>query len=170
MPLSLLGFPTIILASIGPVEIDVVLDEAHDYPSRLTQNPVEDGTVFTDHVILDPVSVSMTCRVTDASLTLARIKGPGAADDAFRSLVKLQRDREPFTVVTGLAVYQNMMFEQLTFLRRGDDGRSVRFQAVVREIQVVGVDVGTNRDSIAQDVAHSALASVSRGIVPKVAA
>lgn len=167
MPLSILGFPTIILASIGDVIIDVVLSELHDYSADLTQNPVEDGTVFTDHVVLKPVILEMECRISDATQTAFSFRGPGTASDAFKALVELQKRRETFSVVTGLNVYQNMMFANLSIPRESLDGRSIRFDVVLQEILIVGDDAETNRARIADDVKYTALPSGSNGIVSK---
>lgn len=168
MPTSILGFPTVILASIGGIELDVVLQESHRFPSDITQNPVEDGTVFSDHVVLLPFVLEMEGRVSEASLTPFGVLEQNRHIDAFQALVELNTRREPFTVVTGIQVYQNMIFEELNIDRVRRDGRSIRLQASLREIQIVGEAALTNRDRIAADVTHTALSSVSRGVVTKV--
>ena len=105
------------LAQIGEIQIDVVRGEVHDFPSDITQNPVEDGTVFSDHVVLLPVVIELEGRVSEASLTVFGIREQNRHIDAFQGLVELQRRREPFTVVTGIQVYENMMFTSLTIDR-----------------------------------------------------
>lgn len=167
MALSVLGFPTIILARIGTVEIDASLNENHRYSAELTENPVEDGTPFTDHVVLKPVVLEMDGRVSDASQSLLAIRGPGRAADAFKALVILQQSRQSFNVVTGLNVYKNMMFEELSVPRTALDGRSIRFSATLREILVVGDEAETNRARIADGVRHTALPTFARGIIAK---
>lgn len=167
MALNVEGFPTFVLAKIGTIEIDAVIRERHQYDSEITENPVEDGTIFSDHVVLLPVSYEMQGRVTDASLSLLDLRLAGRADDAFRELVTLQRSREPFDVVTGINTYSNMLFQSIGFPRESSDGRSIRFEAVMREILIVGDQAATNRDRIAADVQHSALPFDSKGVVPK---
>ena len=168
MPTNLAGFATIIVAKIGTIEIDAVLNENHQYDADITENPVEDGTIFSDNVVLQPIRLEMTCRVTDASPSLLNLRSPGTADDAFKSLVALQRSREVFDVVTGINVYSNMMLQSLSIPRESSDGRSLRFNAVLKEILIVGDEAETNRDRIAEDVQHSALPVTSKGVVPKV--
>ncbi len=170
MALSILGFPTIIRARIGTVEIDASLSEDHLYRAELTENPVEDGTVFTDHVVLLPVVLEMEGRISDATQSLLAFRGPGTVADAFKALVALQTSRQTFSVITGLNVYQNMMFEELSVPRVARDGRSIRFTAVLQEILVVGSGSETNRARIAADVRHTALPTSSKGNVPKLPA
>jgi len=168
MPTNQSGFASVIVAKIGNVKVDAVLNELHRFDSTITENPVEDGTIYSDHVILHPVSYEMTGRVTDASLSLLDLRAAGTAADAFSALVTLQRTTERFTLVTGINVYENMILEGLSFPRRAEDGRSIRFDCVVREILVVGDEAATNRDRIAGDVQHSALPYSAKGVVAKV--
>lgn len=170
MALDIIGFPTIIRASIGAVEIDASLSEVHRFMADITENPVEDGTVFSDHVVLQPVVLEMEGRISDATQSLLSFRGPGNSADAFKALVTLQKSRETFTVITGINVYENMLFEDLSVPREALDGRSIRFTAILREILIVGEDAETNRDRIADGVKHTALPSVAKGIVTKLAA
>lgn len=166
MALPNFGILAVIVTKIGTVEIDVSPNQNHRYPSRVTENPVEDGTVFSDHQVLMPVMLEIEGRVTDASVSLVNtVRGKGTAKDAFRELVNLQKRREPIDVVTGLAVYQNMMIEELNVVRTASDGQSVRFVATLREIQVIGRNIGTNRDRVADSVRHTALPVNNVGFV-----
>jgi len=168
MARGIFGNILIIRAEIGSIQIDASLSEDHIYRAMITDNPVEDGTVFSDHVVLLPVVLEMECRISDATQSIAQFRGSGGSIAAFQELVALQKRRELFTVTTGINVYQNMMFEELSVPREALDGRSIRFNATLREILVVGEDVSTNRDRIADDVKHTALSSTSKGLVAKI--
>jgi len=165
---SILGFQTITKVKIGTVELDASLSEDHRFPAQLTENPVEDGTVFTDHVVLQPTTLQIEGRISDATQSLVSFRGPGTSADAFKSLVALQKGRETFRVVTKIAVYDRMMFEELSVPRTALDGRSIRFTARLKEILVVGDTAATNRDRIADGVKHTALKVRSNGIVTKI--
>ena len=166
--MSVYGSPFTVLTNIGGIDIDVSLNEEHEYPTYITQNPVEDGTVYADHQILLPVVFNFIGRITDASIAFLGIPKLSRSHDAFLALVALEKAKKPFTLITGLATYENMLIENIRFLRQASDGQSVRFSAVIREIQVIGADATTNRDRIAPDVSHSALPPVDRGFVTKV--
>jgi hypothetical protein len=171
MPLPNFGIRAVVVTAIGAVAMDVSQYQTHKFPSRITEHPVEDGSVIADHVTLLPTVLEIDGRVSDASVALSdTISGKGTAQDAFRELVRLQRDREPFTVVTGLAVYQNMLIETLEVPRDSSDGQSIRFSMVIRELQIVGRTRVANRDVVADDVRHTALSPNLIGLVAKVAA
>lgn len=163
--MGVFGDPFVLLTKIGEVAIDVTLHEDHVYDTYVTDHPVEDGTVFTDHQVLLPVVLNIEGRVTDASITFLGIPKLSKANEAYRSLVELQTRRQPFTVVTGLNVYENMILQNVSFPRTARDGQSIRFHATLREIQVIGDNNKTNRQRVAPDVEHSALPPVHRGFI-----
>lgn len=167
--LSAFGAPVFFLAQVGHIFVDAVLSENHRYTSQITENPVEDGTIYSDNVVLLPVVLEMECRVSDATASLARLNYPGRSGEAFKELVNLQTKREKISIVTGLNIYQNMLIEELSVPRTGTDGNSIRFSIVAKEILVVGEDADTNRDLLASDVQHSALPVSNNGEVAKVA-
>ena len=167
--LDVLGIPVFFLAKIGHIVVDAVLNENHLYDSDITENPVEDGTVYSDNIVLLPVVLEMECRVSDATSSPARLNYPGRSNEAFKELVSLQRKREPISIVTGLNVYQNMLIKSVGFPRSSVDGNSIRFSLVARELLIVGEDSATNRDLIAGDVQHTALPIRNNGEVAKVA-
>ncbi len=59
------GLPTALLTSVGGVEVDATLSEGHNYNALVTENPVEDGSVVTDHIVNLPVVLEMEGRFSD---------------------------------------------------------------------------------------------------------
>jgi len=170
----LLGFgePFIVRTKLLDIEMDASLNEDHRFDTIVTRNPVEDGSLYTDHVVLLPVVLELSCRVSDASLsylTPAVTGKEGRSNQAYYKLVELQRDKEPFSVITGINTYENMLVESISIPRSSKDGYSLRFNMVLTELPIVGNDVDSNRDLIAQDVIHTALGVVNLGSVQKVA-
>lgn len=168
MALDILGFPVIEYAKIGTVEFDVSLSEDHIFRADITENPVEDGSIFSDNVVLKPFILEFEGRISDASQHVFEFRGPGASADGYKALVALKNKRETFDVKTGLAIYKNMMFKELSVPRVASDGRSIRFNATLQEILIVGDEAATNRDRIADDVKNTAQDSGSNGLINKV--
>lgn len=158
----------VVLSKIGDIEIDAVLSEEHHFDTHITQNPVEDGTIFSDNSVLLPVILEIEGRISDASLTSFFPSVKGHSIDQYKKLVALQISRETFSVSTGINTYENMMFESLSFPRIAEDGQSLRFNAVIRELQIVGNEAKTNRTRIDESVRHTALSSTNNGLVPTV--
>lgn len=57
--------------------------------------------------------------------------------NAFDHLRNLQSARVPFTVITGLSVYENMVLTSLTINRDNKSGRSFNFSATLKKIRIV---------------------------------
>lgn len=170
MSLDILGFPIITYAKIGTVEFDVSLSEDHIFRSDITENPVEDGSIYSDNIVLKPFIFEFEGRISDASQYVSEIRGPGRSADGFKELVSLQNKKALFEVKTGIAIYKNMTFKELSVPRVSSDGRSIRFNATIQELLIIGEDSETNRDRIADDVKNTALPSSSNGMTPKVPA
>lgn len=166
-----IGEPFIVRTKIFDIEMDASLNEDHRFDTIVTRNPVEDGSLYTDHVVLLPVVLELSCRVSDASLsyfTPAITGKEGRSSQAYFKLVELQRDREPFNVITGINVYENMLVESISVPRNSQDGYSLRFNMVLTELPIIGKSVNSNRDLIAKDVVHTALGVVNLGNVQKI--
>lgn len=166
--MAFFGDPFVVHTKIGEITIDATLNEDHDYDTFITENPVEDGTIYSDHVVLLPTVIRINGRVTDAAITILGVTKLSKSIDAFRELVALQRNKTPFSVTTALHVYQTMLLQKIQFPRTSKDGQSIRFEATLREIQVIGDNAQTNRDRIAKDVWNTALPSSDRGFVDPV--
>lgn len=64
-PFDSFGIPTVFLTSIGGVEVDAVISENTKYNSLVTANPIEDGSMVTDHIVNLPIILEMEGRFTD---------------------------------------------------------------------------------------------------------
>lgn len=87
--------------AIGPVRVAVIEDEQHTSTIEITEIPIETGASITDHAYRNPNKVKL------------KIVSEGPAV-TYRALKSLQESRVPFTLVTGLHVYQNMLIKSLT--------------------------------------------------------
>jgi hypothetical protein len=106
---------------------DSVLREAHRFAADITDNPVETGVALVDHAIMKPhrpqldVVVSDTPLIFDPSgqytpsVQLATTFAGSArrSANALDALLELMASFLPFTVVTGLHGYPNMLIESI---------------------------------------------------------
>ena len=159
----------IVLASIGDIEMDASLNENHTFPAQVTRNPVEDGSQYADNIVLLPVTLSMTCRVSDASMIPLVPSFGSKAIDAYNALVELQASKEITDVVTGIRLYKNMFLENISVPRVSSDGNSIRFEIKLSELLIQGGESFTNRELISQDVASTALPISDSGTAQPVA-
>ena len=163
-------------ATIGMIQIDATVQETHVTTAEVTENPVEDGASVVDHVQLRPVEITIEGVISDTPLglpilqnivavgrTVATIFGKQRRSvDAYNALLKLQKERKPFTVTTGLKVYPNMILTELSVPRTSQTSRAIHFTAVMREVVIVkSQEVAATKFS--DDVKDRAPATKDRG-------
>jgi hypothetical protein len=110
--------------AIGPVPLNVVLAEKHFSDITITRNPVEFGADVTDHAYVEPKEVTLEIADGNAAATYA-------------ALVAFQESRQPFTLVTGLSVYQNMLIASLEVERDATHAYILKGRADLQEIIIV---------------------------------
>ena len=111
-------------SAIGPVPLNVILTEAHESRVTLTKNPIEAGADVTDHAYVEPKRLVLDFADAGAALT-------------FAALVQFQESRIPFTAVSGLYVYNDMLIETLTADRDVDTALILRGRAVLSQAIIV---------------------------------
>ena len=111
--------------AVGPVPIDCVLSEDHSSEIEVTEIPIETGARITDHAYVLPKRVTLEVADVNAAAT-------------YNALVRLQESRAPFTVVTGLFVYTNMLIRSLNATRDKFTSKILQCTADLQEIIIVG--------------------------------
>lgn len=127
---------------IGLIEIDATIREVHDYSTTITQNPVENGAVISEHVINQPKTLQLEAVITNTPLSLFGLQSDeGRAQRAFDSLEEMYNNRELFDVVSGFKLYNNCLFSSISIprTRYGE----LRFSATIMQLQLVQTDVTT---------------------------
>lgn len=78
-PIDSFGLPVALLTNVGGVEIDAAISENHRYNSLVTANPIEDGSVISDHIVNLPITLDMEGRLTDTPFGFLPALAAGAA-------------------------------------------------------------------------------------------
>ena len=107
--------------AIGPVTLAVFLDEQHTSNMQITQHPVEDGSTIQDHAVIKPKELKITFMNDQAA-------------DTYRALLEFQHSRVPFTIVTGLRQYENMLVSSFQVKRDKRTSRVLSGTAMIQEI------------------------------------
>lgn len=116
--------------SISTLQVDVTLSESHELPSTVTEKPVEDGSNINDNVILNNTKVSISGVLTDDRLGTSQA-------EKWRALQDIRRSREPFTVVTSLGAYENMIFTSISASRDVSSVGAVFFNADLTQVRII---------------------------------
>ncbi len=152
---------------IDPVDSSIVLNIDvtdvlnHNEPAQGTSNPVSSIEQVGDHVILNPIVLSVTGTISDSPLAASffsstannplrnavRSKGSvggflDAANQsrsqlAFEYLGELRDNRLPFTFVTKLKSYKNMIITNININRQKGSGDTLPFIVTMEEVKIV---------------------------------
>lgn len=115
---------------ISTLQVDVTLSESHEFPSTVTEKPVEDGSNINDNVILGNSKLTISGILTDERLGTSQF-------DKWRALQDIRRLREPFTVVTSLGAYTDMIFTSITATRDVGSTGAVFFNADLTQVRII---------------------------------
>lgn len=111
--------------TIGPVPIACVLSEKHTSTLEITEIPIETGSKITDHAVVMPKAVTLDIAGANASAT-------------YEALIRFQESRFPFTLVTGLKIYRNMLLKRVDADRDPNSARILKARVDLQEVILVG--------------------------------
>jgi len=144
---------------IGNIEIDVVLSEGASSKVTATKNPVAKGADTTDHIRVEPMTFTFVGMVSDTPVkflgnisNVFKSSGARISLQTWNKLLKLQADREPFTLRQNLRSYNNIFIESLDYTQDKESSNVLLFTCKMSELIYVGQDE-TNIEKITdQDV------------------
>lgn len=163
---------------IAEIKLDVIVEESVQSSTTITSNPVENGADVNDHIIINPLTFSMQGIVSDTKVGIlgglnavgqllsgdAFTKENTPSKDAWESLLELQADRTPFTLVTNLKDYENVVIENISTSQNKDTSNALIFTANMREIIFVGSQALTAEQFDNETTADKALPNTDGGL------
>jgi len=121
---------------IGSFEATITLDETAQDDLEITQHPVQDGAVITDHAYKKPVTLTIKAQYSPLLIGVP-------VDEMYRRLLKLQNDKIPMDVVTGKRLYKNMLIKSVAETTDKATSQILNVTASLQEIITVSVVVVT---------------------------
>lgn len=140
--------------AIGGVFVDVVLWEEHESEMEIAEHPVESGAKISDHAWRTPYRVTLES-VVDGARAVA----------AFQQILAVQETAEPFSLVTGLKVYPNMLIKRISATRDKEHGRVLKFEAECQEVIIVNTESGGANGNDGPTNSDAAKKTTNRGQV-----
>lgn len=135
--------------NIAGLFFDAILNVSTEHTATITQHPVQSGANISDHMYLEPVQITMEVGMSDAmaSMVMGQWAGDNASKsvNAYRKLVELQAARIPFTVLTRLNTYDNMVVKAISV--NDDFHTKTGLRATVSLQQLIVADVATEKVS-----------------------
>jgi hypothetical protein len=118
---------------------DAFLKLTHNSELTITEHPVESGANVADHAFMEPREVIIEVGMTDCAVSIVPGQFEGGwsrSVEAYKVLLSLQQNRIPFSILTRLGLYENMLVKTLLV----PDDYAMRFglkaTATCREILV----------------------------------
>jgi hypothetical protein len=122
--------------SIGGFTATVTVREVAQDELVITEQPVESGAAISDHAYKRPATVRI-----EAGWGPNGPNGPQDPKLVYSQLLALQSSRQPFTVVTGKRMYQNMLIKMLEQETDGDSEYVLIVTATCQQIILVNTSV-----------------------------
>lgn len=122
---------------IGVLELDALLTESTSLRSQITEYPVEDGSVISDHITQDSETLSIEGVITGAGTLFNISEGKAKLIVAKEALRELHKKRELITVVTGIDVYEDFAIESCEISRNNEDGEQFSVNLELKKINKV---------------------------------
>ena len=138
--------PVTLMYSIGSLTFDAWLAEAHTSELQVTENPVERGSVISDHCFMKPRQVVISAAVSDIKMPSAAAgyddSAAGRSHRAFALLTQIQQNfaagqQTLLTVATGLKIYSNMICTSIVARRDAETAQLLAFDATLVELITV---------------------------------
>lgn len=164
--IELLGFG---VPAAKSILFDATVSEDHERRNLITENPIEDGSVISDHITTLPFALSISGIFTDTPLSKtipffeALNSEEGRARQLWDDLVKVDESNVFFTIITGVKAYKNLLFEELIASRNSPES-AIRFRARVKQV-LITTQNGTLPTNVSEDVFHTTQGLQAEGIV-----
>jgi len=109
---------------IAGIVIDVVISETATEGMEVPEHPVERGAKISDHAWRKPTTLKMEIAAGDVMGT-------------YEALFGLMKQAEPFDIVSGFAIHQNMLVTGIEATRDHEYGRILKANVELKEVIIV---------------------------------
>lgn len=133
--------------AIGQIYADVTVEENHRDEVIITQHPVENGGIITDHAFKRPSELEIRCGFSDSTAGY-----DGYVQEQYRALLALQLARQPFDVYTGKRAYRNMLIRGLSVVTDPHSEFVLMASVALQEVTLVSTQTtggGSSADTAA---------------------
>lgn len=123
--------------TIGVLELDALLTENTSLRSQITEYPVEDGSVVSDHITQEAEMLSIEGVITGAGTLFNIAAGKAKLIAAKEALRQLHQDRTLLTITTGIDIYTDFAIESCEINRTADGGEKLDVSLTLKKIKKV---------------------------------
>lgn len=111
-------------AMIGDLSVDVVLESTPTFDSSVTTNPVEKGYNIADHVVREPMKLSLSVVITPTPVSYIWTLGVNQdrLPDAVNKIMRIYQKGEPITITLSDGIYEDMVMTSAPLPRNIQNG------------------------------------------------
>src|SRR6185437_13624466 len=120
--------------AIGIFTANVTVEEQHLDELSITDHPVEQGSVISDHAYKRPASVTIRAMWSNSSLPADG--NPNYVQEIYDAFLVMQASRIPIDVLTGKRAYLNMLIQRLQITTDEKSENALNMVCECREIQI----------------------------------
>ena len=134
--------PAFSLRSIGSIQADVTFEERHEDTLTITDHPVEQGAVISDHAYLNPVTLEIKIGFRPKTGVMAAINlltsgGVPYLNQVYQNVLALQKNRVLNVIMTGKRLYANMLVERIACVTDKDTENVLMLTLSCRQLIIV---------------------------------
>jgi hypothetical protein len=137
--------------TIDGYTIDLEVSSSTSFPAKVTRWPVEKGARISDHIVDEPITVTLEGLVSDTpigNMTAIRAAEELPSTDAYLKILEIREVKEPVTIVTSLSEFDSMALETVTIPKDVSTGDALRFTATFVQVEIVENDRTTVKVSV----------------------
>lgn len=104
---------------------DVKKSETHNYKSNVTQQAVEDGSIIAEHIIQQPISITLSFEETNNTVGARFAMGLYGPQKTFDNLVEIWEKKCVCEIITEHKIYENMVIQNIPIQHRAPYRNSI---------------------------------------------
>lgn len=148
----------------GTIIADAVVEERSDDSSIITENPVENGSVTSDHAYDNPAELELTY-VWAPGGKQNKQRDPSFLNGIYQQLLSLRATKALFSVVTGKRQYKNMLFKNLSSTTDEKSENILMIRMACKELLLTITQTVTLSNSAQQSLPQKTSSPINQGNV-----
>lgn len=126
---------------LAGVAVSVITKESYNFSSTVTNIPLENGTVVSDHVIIQP-------DIIEQDFEICNISNEIMAENAVHDFMKIKETAQPVSVLTYHGQFDLMIVESISFTHQAQYKGALIGTVRFKKINYAKIATTTTKDTI----------------------
>jgi hypothetical protein len=129
-----------IIGTGQPIIADATIEEDHDDETTMTDQPVEVGSMVTDHAFDEPAELNLVYAWSLGSPQNTQ-RDPSFLKNLYQTFLGMKSSRTILTVYTGKRIYQSMLIRKIQETTDKDNENSMTLRIGLRQLLLATTSV-----------------------------